>query len=185
MKTISLNFHDDTISLKSTDENTIVCQDLDNIFMAIRSLHKVHLKEIETLDFESGTEKALLVLIKGYINSRADLIEDYYNTDSGLFNNWKCLLTSITDHITYIIDISKEKLENYSYNIKTIESNINMEKHTITIIIKNIENNRFLQATILLKEHIILSKNVQPKNRFSIEPIVATEMGRIRFEPID
>lgn len=184
MKTFSLSFHKDTISLKNTNEPTIVSQDLNYIFAAIKKLHEIHLKKMRVINFEAATKEFLLILTKKYINNKTNLIrDDYCSASPHSFNNWKNLLNVVMDHIIFIINVLNEEFINYIYNITVIESNINIKEHTITILIKNVENNRFLQATILLEEHIILSKNVLSKDQFSIKIIVGTKMGVIEFKP--
>lgn len=135
------NVNEDSVALRSNV--------MGNIASTLKKLHSNHLKDIATETFEADTK----VFLKGIVKDCLDNIERFDDTYTKSSIGWKKLLPDIKKEIEYQLEI--ETTENpddsyYPHRIKILDSSIDVEKHTITTIIRNLRNDHIVQAIISL-----------------------------------
>lgn len=174
-KVYIIEFIGDEITLLGTQSKIVKSsQKIENIVVNIKTLHKNYIQEMKTINFEPETKRFLLDVVKNYLNEGIDL-EDYYDKDKKSFIDWKNLLHYITGEI-------KHEINEEAYHVKVMDSFADTEKHTITIIIENMEDNRILQAIILLEEEQDPFNNIKDSTPGKYNTVVCKDMENIITE---
>ena len=160
-KTHSIVFNDKEIILSKeglniTDKNSILLKSnrIGNIINSLKKLHSDHIKEVTAGNFEANTKAFLKNII-------TDLSDNVHMKDT-----WEKVLLDIKKEIEDQLEAEITENPNdayYPHRIKILDSSIDIKKHTVTTIIKNLKNDLIVQTIVSLTMEPLVKATIEMK----------------------